>query len=1441
VGEPTAFKLIKSYAKNSNARSLTLDLLRGLQVPNLKENLLPIYKLKIEEKDDIATTEELNSIIEDANTFTFAPYWTSWSRIDPLLTPDLTTHLYLAFAEVKKSGNSYTVIGSDNYLAQPDNANHASVQWRQYKKQHPDAVILLPFGGLANPFIWKSQILENGAVDKIAKAMADTINAKQPVYSNKAYPYGETGETIEIDGIDLDFELEGARPTREMQIKVKELVLRLRKLLKPGKLITLTTLHVAADPVECRQESTNPLCSYQPGSLHAGEQLDLLRDQEFMSNIDMVNVMAYDAASKYPFDVGIDNYQKEIGGNKKKVVLGLDTTKQWDPNDPSFYESASELQYRAYYQYVNGYRGVMFWQLANKSIPNSTEREIDKIIAVANVFTKRLDIFHRDGAILTILHYKRVGEIDKIDIDLLRKAGLANLDQAYIDDYRNIILTKDENGLNTYDKLSDAFVPRSAQTMITINSNFLTLNKIVDDTTTISVNGGDGTGSLVATSSDSTIVSTTINGNSVILSYLKGGDANINIYKDRSSGYFKSNDINITVHVNKKDQSLITIDSSTTITAEALSNKFIINVSNGNGTGNIVATSSNSSIVGTYVNGSKVYLEYKSEGNTSVHIKKSGDDKYNDSNTIDIDIIVTPSTKQTQNRLSVDQNSYSGFVGESFTPIFSGGSGSGDIILESNNTSIAQIINNSIKLVGEGQTSVSAYKRGDNRYQMSNKIIIDIDCRPTVVDSDDFDLRLDVNFTTNTIEGFFTNITSHSLDLYDYNITISSPIRLNFDLKAINGATSYPTTQILSSTSENGAFITKLNVTVYDGGELVLDPGESVGFTVWAFSTGLDKKDFKIIKIDKPAWLVPGNKADLPLLMRDDPVSLKVRGWPNIVSMGTITDASTNSSLISNLASSKIEAIFKYVGDGAGDRDKIIDDSVTRQTIRQARDIEAKNGNKIVRPVMVVYTAQASSAASGDTDSIGGADIKNREILKKHFINLIRTALALQNSKDATHPYPGSIILNPDLLGEWLLSSYKTTKEFKTIFGSKGKYKTVDIKSPLRDAIDYVSQNDGVTLSNTLPSEITDDILGFIQAHNYIIHTFAPDVTFGWQQNIWPLGKFGSVNWVRTRYKSNLHLWNEVTAQSAKFLDDLNIYKGRYKPDFIVFDKYEFDGLSGGAKSAYAFNSLDWENYLLFVKQLTDYLDTPAMLWQIPGGHMATVNENISSNWITSHSATGGTYFMGDTNIGHDISNIKDEVLDISLSSSTYNGKSSVRSYLQEDSNFNWGASHIREAAFSNVFSILWGGGNTASVVPVLASGDDGEWLKSRVKEYYDNGGVKIYHKQTSGNNANANVNSIVPGYFDNKIIGKDNTMNTQVFTLLGSGKPSTIYKWGDFLKAVKLMYDIGVSGYKLWLGGDASETDSNGRPTTKEQRAKYGLVNLAAFLAQSKKRDNSV
>lgn len=86
-----------------------------------------------------------------------------------------------------------------------------------------------------------------------------------------------------------------------------------------------------------------------------------------------------------------------------------------------------------------------------------------------------------------------------------------------------------------------------------------------------------------------------------------------------------------------------------------------------------------------------------------------------------------------------------------------------------------------------------------------------------------------------------------------------------------------------------------------------------------------------------------------------------------------------------------------------------------------------------------------------------------------------------------------------------------------------------------------------------------------------------------------------------------------------------------------------------------------------------------------------------------------------------------------------------------------------------------------------------------------------------------------VPG-IDDVLLGDPTAFDTQVLISQDpdlSWRPSSIYKWRDFVQAVASMHVAGVGELHLWLGDETADD---------ETRTKQALVNLAAFLAQSMK-----
>ena len=687
-----------------------------------------------------------------------------------------------------------------------------------------------------------------------------------------------------------------------------------------------------------------------------------------------------------------------------------------------------------------------------------------------------------------------------------------------------------------------------------------------------------------------------------------------------------------------------------------------------------------------------------------------------------------------------------------------------------------------------------------------------------------------------------------ALNMRDAKITFTAPFAVSAVWGGgVNGSISSPTFSVNSSGSGTDHTVeVTLGLGMESWIDAILETGDSIEIKFSpADSIDLANTPFEVISVEATPQSTGGTDSGPPVVT--DPVDLHVPGWGNCLAMGTVSNGS--SSINQALADSKVSVIYKYAGPGGnGDRGHIVEPTQTEATIAQARAVEAiiagqESSPRTILPLMVVYTAEASGGGAAEYDIIytgeatqGDDPEPNSENLKKHFINLIRIAKTLQGNKDTDHPHPGSIVLNPDLLGAW---QQNETTQFNTHYrDSEGSFRAIAIKDPLQEAIDWVIANDGAAPDfdpTSVPSSITEDVLGFVQSQNYLIRQYAPDVTFGWQINLWAPG---TSLWIHTRYNSESHMWNSVSSKVTDFIDTLGVYSGDWVPDFVTFDKYERDGLGNEARGVgYAYNNLDWDNYLLFVKQVTDHFGKPALLWQIPGGHMPSVGETVTNYDIDKHAATGGPYFMGDQALTG-LDQISDDVLNISLGAAAESiygaGVTTVEGHLKEDPDFDWTKQRLRKAAFSNAFAILWGGGSTTSVVDIGSSGNDDGWLAERVANYYDYGCMKITNGEAGDSGGSLGTTISGNSALDDPLLNNEATYNSEVLITQqpdNTWAESTVYRWNDFLLAVKAMYLDGIGDeYKLWLGGDDSEEPD------AALRAKYGLVNLAAFLAQSMK-----
>lgn len=422
-----------------------------------------------------------------------------------------------------------------------------------------------------------------------------------------------------------------------------------------------------------------------------------------------------------------------------------------------------------------------------------------------------------------------------------------------------------------------------------------------------------------------------------------------------------------------------------------------------------------------------------------------------------------------------------------------------------------------------------------------------------------------------------------------------------------------------------------------------------------------------------------------------------VKGYPNYLSHGTVTSASA--SIDSNFEDTKIDVIFKYSGnDGAGDRGKIAPTYATQNTIEQSRRLEAEM-NRNVMPLMIHYTANASGG--GSKEAIKDLEGDN---LYFHYRSLIEEINVMLNFKDDEHPYPASLIVSPDLLGAIQQDVINGHDE-----GILTKHFDVNAK------IKLAFEDANIDVSN-LPT-FENNFKGYLQSINYTItYVGACSIPFGYQQNVWSAG---SALWVfndANEASDPQTIGNKVAA----FMNDLGVYKGDWKPDFVAFDRYERDCFGPDGRLFYAWTPQHWNKYLDYCKVIAAGIgNPPVMLWQIPGGHVPTDSETLVNFDPTRFSSVAPQYLLGDSSLNAGAANAVDVVKNISLNGGSHYGSSSTVSELLMKDTHDWTTNQLKRLAEMNVFNICWGGGSTLGTVPIGTNGDDDGWLANKLDEYY--------------------------------------------------------------------------------------------------------------------------
>lgn len=322
-------------------------------------------------------------------------YLTSWGLNDyqELFNSKGDGYL-LSFGKWDASGN---ITISDEMLTPPDyNSDWMPAQylsWSTLKHDNENAAMMVAFGGQTYESIW-SAISTPESREAVATGLEELLHTPFPVYKKNLKPEEVVGEClaskpdgscdyskyqlagyVQIDGLDFDFE-KAARITDKENQDLTALIKLIREKVGNTKVLSLTTYHVGADPVECMNANVFENCSYieESGrSSHHGEVIDLLKATK--NDFDFFNVMTYDAGRNFLYDVAMENYAEYIG-DKSKIVLGNTINSQWAPGG-NFVETRQNNLDRAKWQKDNGYGGFFMWTLGSNNQGLSMAEQVD--------------------------------------------------------------------------------------------------------------------------------------------------------------------------------------------------------------------------------------------------------------------------------------------------------------------------------------------------------------------------------------------------------------------------------------------------------------------------------------------------------------------------------------------------------------------------------------------------------------------------------------------------------------------------------------------------------------------------------------------------------------------------------------------------------------------------------------------------------------------------------------------------------------------------------------------------------------------------------------------------------------------------------------------------------------------------------------------------------
>ncbi|HVV20222.1 MAG TPA: fibronectin type III domain-containing protein [Pseudonocardiaceae bacterium] len=352
-------------------------------------------------------------------------------------------------------------------------------------------------------------------------------------------------------------------------------------------------------------------------------------------------------------------------------------------------------------------------------------------------------------------------------------------------------------------------------------------------------------------------------------------------------------------------------------------------------------------------------------------------------------------------------------------------------------------------------------------------------------------------------------------------------------------------------------------------------------------------------------------------------------------------------------------------------------------------------------PVLVEYGMNGNV----DGTSVDYTNMQNASWVSTYFTSLKAAATA---ASAASGTRPVGWVIEPDMLG-YLEQNYAA------------QYGNDASNMPAATSAAYSS---GV-LTSTDPT-FASNLTGLVQAINYTIKKYDPSAFVGWQVNDWPAGDPLKDTDTMGFTAGQQAVVNTATTV-ANFVNTASI---AYDADFVAFDQWGQDfGIlrdPNPAADIRYLNATHWDNYLLYVKTIRQSAGLPAILWQIPVGHLNSTNTASPTYWNPSGTFpdlddvtteqdedSASTFFFGDsfTTSGNNLSFYSQNPGDDPLVSTSGDTVS-------------WGA-HIPAAAADGVVAILFGAGTGTGTygVPEMVGSDqtapgDFDYWVTRMRTY---------------------------------------------------------------------------------------------------------------------------